>query len=189
MTDAEQRPVEHAGKEQGRLGQILVQWLRDLLLAIFIATVLILFVYQPVKVEGTSMLPSLEDQERIFINKFTYRLGFGRISRGDLVVFHFPGDPGKSYIKRVVGLPGDTVEIREGVVFVNSAPLDEEYVPESLRDSHSWPLTTVPEDHYYVLGDHRASSNDSRHWGPLRRSHIYGRAAFVYWPPDKIGSL
>ncbi len=164
-------------------------WTRDLSLSILIAVVVILFIYQPVKVEGTSMMPSLVDQERIFINKFIYRFGLGEIERGDMVVFWFPGDPSKSYIKRVIGLPGDTVEIREGKVFVNEALLEEWYVPSEYRDFQSRPPMVIPNDHFYVLGDHRSSSNDSRNWGPVARNQIYGKAVFVYWPLDKIGPL
>src|SRR5204862_2190652 len=94
-------------------------WLRDLVVSVLFAVILIVFIYQPVKVEGTSMMPALTDQERIFINKFTYRFGSGNIERGDLVVFWFPLDRTKSYIKRVVGLPGDTVMIDHGKVYVN----------------------------------------------------------------------
>lgn len=165
-------------------------WGRDLLLSLAIAIVVILFFYQPVKVEGTSMLPSLVDQERIFINKFIYRFGFGTIERGDLVVFWFPGDQSKSYIKRVVGLPGDTIAIEGGVVYVNGQPLNEPYVPEEFRDRQSrQPPLKLPPDQYFVLGDHRSASNDSRNWGPVHRRYIYGKAVFVYWPPEKMGPL
>jgi len=165
-------------------------WGRDLLLSLAIAIVVILFFYQPVKVEGTSMLPSLVDQERIFINKFIYRFGFGTIERGDLVVFWFPGDQSKSYIKRVVGLPGDTIAIEGGVVYVNGQPLNEPYLPEEFRDRQSrQPPLKLPPDQYFVLGDHRSASNDSRNWGPVHRRYIYGKAVFVYWPPEKMGPL
>src|SRR3954466_761368 len=96
-----------------------ITWLRDLFLSVLIAIVVILFLYQPVKVEGTSMMPSLVDQERIFINKFVYKYGIGDVQRGDMVVFWFPVDPTKSYIKRVIGLPGDVIEVDNGTVFVN----------------------------------------------------------------------
>lgn len=162
-------------------------WARDIALSVVIALLVILFLYQPVKVEGTSMMPSLTDQERIFINKFVYRLGLGEVERGDTVVFWFPGDPSKSYIKRVIGLPGDRVEIRAGVVYVNGRALSEPYVPEEFRDLGSYPLVLVPEERYYVLGDHRSSSNDSRIWGPVPKEAIYGKAVFVYWPLDKLG--
>jgi signal peptidase I len=164
-------------------------WLRDLALSVLIAFVLIVFIYQPVKVEGTSMMPALTDQERIFINKFTYRFGLGDIERGDMVVFWFPRDRSKSYIKRVIGVPGDSVEIREGEVFVNNRPLDEPYVPSEYRDRLSVDPMTVPADSYFVLGDHRSSSNDSRAWGTVGREYIYGKAVFVYWPLDKIGRV
>ncbi len=135
------------------------------------------------------MMPLLTDQERIFINKFTYRFGIDEVRRGDLVVFHFPMDRSKSYIKRVIGLPGDQVEIREGTVYVNGQALVEEYVPERYRDQQSYRPITVPPDHYYVLGDHRNSSNDSRAWGTVAREQIYGKAVFVYWPLEKAGPV
>ena len=166
-----------------------IHWARDLLVSIVIAIVVILFIYQPVKVEGTSMMPALVDQERIFINKFVYRFGTGKIERGDMVVFWFPHDQTKSYIKRVIGTPGDTVEVTNGTVIINGAPLDETYVPDEYRDRVSMPPTRVPDDQYFVLGDHRVSSNDSRSWGMVPRRCIYGKAVFVYWPPDKMGVL
>jgi signal peptidase I len=166
-----------------------INWLRDLMLSVVIAVLVILFVYQPVKVEGTSMMPALQDQERIFINKFIYRWGIGAVARGDTVVFWYPNDPSKSYIKRVVGLPGDRIEVLEGAVVVNGNKLREDYVPPAYRDSMSVPPVLVPADHFYVLGDHRSSSNDSRSWGPVHRRHIYGKAVFVYWPLDKMGLL
>jgi signal peptidase I len=164
-------------------------WVRDLALALVIAAVFILFIYQPVKVEGTSMMPALVDQERIFINKFVYQLGISRIHRGDLVVFYYPGDQTKSYIKRIVGLPGDTVEIDRGTVFVNGRVLTEDYVPQAYRDYQSMPLTRIEPDSYFVLGDHRSSSNDSRSWGSVPRQCIYGQAVFVYWPLEKLGPV
>lgn len=164
-------------------------WVRDLTISVVLAVVVILFIYQPVKVEGTSMMPALVDQERIFINKFTYRFGFGEIERGDLVVFWFPGDPNKSYIKRVIGLPGERVEIRRGAVYVNGVRLQEEYVPEEYRDGQSRRPIEIPPDHYYVMGDHRSSSNDSRSWGPVHRRQIYGKAVFIYWPLGKLGPI
>src|SRR6185503_19631001 len=109
-------------------------WVRDLAFSVLIAVVLIVFIYQPVKVEGTSMMPALTDQERIFINKFTYRFGLGAIQRGDTVVFWYPQDPSKSYIKRVIAIPGDRVRIEDGQVYVNSEALVENYIPAENRD-------------------------------------------------------
>lgn len=166
-----------------------LSWIRDLTFSVLIAIILIVFIYQPVKVEGTSMMPALTDQERIFINKFNYHFGIGNIERGDMVVFWYPHDVTKSYIKRVIGLPGDTVEIDSGQVIVNGAPLSESYVPNEYRDRSSYSARTVPAGNYFVLGDHRSSSNDSRNWGYVERKYIYGKAVFVYWPLDKMGRL
>jgi signal peptidase I len=162
-------------------------WTRDLLIAIGLALVIIVFLYQPVKVEGTSMAPLLSDQERIFINKFVYR--FEAIHRGDVVVFWYPLDRSKSFIKRVIALPGETVTIRQGVVTVNGVVVPEPYVPPQYEDVSDYGPTRVPADSYFVMGDHRVSSNDSRVFGPVPSQFIYGRAVFAYWPVDHFGSL
>jgi len=166
-----------------------LSWLRDLAFSVLIAVILIVFIYQPVKVEGTSMMPALTDQERIFINKFTYHFGLGDIQRGDMVVFWFPLDQSKSYIKRVIGIPGDIVRIEAGQVFLNGHALDEPYVPEEYRDRVTYEEHRVPPDEYFVLGDHRSSSSDSRTWGFVRRESIYGKAVFVYWPLKNMGRI
>jgi signal peptidase I len=166
-----------------------IVWFRDLLLSVLIAVLVIMFLYRPVKVEGTSMMPSLFDQERLFINQFSYKFGLGDIRRGDTVVFWSPEDPTKSYIKRVIGLPGDKVAVDDGVAIVNGKPLSETYVPPEYRDYRPYPPTVVPPDDYFVLGDHRISSNDSRAWGFVPRSYIYGKAVFVFWPFDRIGTV
>ncbi len=163
--------------------------LRDIAISVGLAIVLIVFIYQPVKVEGTSMMPGLADHERIFINKYEYKLSSDAIRRGDLVVFHFPLDRSQSYIKRVIGIPGDTVEIIDGVVFLNGGKLDEPYLIDDYRDHMSRTKEVVPANNYFVLGDHRNSSNDSRMWGFVDRSEIYGKAVFVYWPLTKIGRV
>ncbi len=131
------------------------------------------------------MLPQLDDRDRLFINKFVYR--FTAIERGDVVVFHYPRDPDKSYIKRVIALPGDRLRIDHGVVWLNGERQTEDYVPEEYRDSHSLEEFVLPEDYYYMMGDHRSISSDSRQFGPVERSLIYGKAAFVYWPARDAG--
>jgi signal peptidase I len=135
------------------------------------------------------MMLGLSDQERIFINKYEYKFGVGAIARSDLVVFHFPLDRSQSYIKRVIGIPGDRVEIDDGRVFVNNVKIEEPYVPDEYRDHVSMAKRRVEAGQYFVLGDHRTSSNDSRMWGFVDRSDIYGKAVFVYWPLDKIGRV
>jgi signal peptidase I len=162
-------------------------WMRDLIISLGISAFIIVFLYQPVKVEGTSMMPSLDDQERIFINKFVYRLE--PIQRGDIVVFRYPRDPAKSFIKRVIGVAGDRVRIADGRVYLNGKLLVEDYVPRIYRDDRSYPDVVVPADSYFVLGDHRSLSNDSRDFGPVDASYIYGKAVFGYWPMDKVGRL
>jgi len=181
-------PPQTEGPESAvRLKPVLGVWLRDLFLSLAISAFIIVFIYQPVKVEGTSMMPSLEDQERIFVNKFVYRLE--PISRGDIVVFRYPRDPSKSYIKRVIGAAGDRIRIDGGQVYVNGEALDEDYVPPAYVDSRSYPETVVPPQSYFVLGDHRSMSNDSRDFGPVNQSFIYGKAVFGYWPMDKLGRV
>jgi signal peptidase I len=160
-------------------------WLRDLLVSAVASLLIITFLYQPVRVEGTSMLPRLEDQDRLFINKFVY--DFAAIKRGDVVVFHYPRDPRKSYIKRVIGLPGDRLRIDQGTIRLNGKPLSESYVPKQYRDSRTYDEITIPEGCYFMMGDHRSISSDSRDFGPVERSLIYGKAAFVYWPAKDAG--
>jgi signal peptidase I len=180
-TSAEQSPSLLSLRHEIRV------WTRDLLIAIGLALVIIVFLYQPVKVEGTSMAPLLSDQERIFINKFVYR--FEAIHRGDVVVFWYPLDRSKSFIKRVIALPGETVTIRQGVVMVNGVVVPEPYVPPQYEDVSDYGPQRVPEGSYFVMGDHRISSNDSRVFGPVPSQFIYGRAVFAYWPVDHFGSL
>jgi signal peptidase I len=166
---------------------VIAVWARDLLVSLAISAFIIIFLYQPVKVEGTSMMPGLEDQERIFVNKFVYR--WEPIQRGDIVVFRYPRDTTKSYIKRVIGVAGDRIRIENGQVFVNEEALDEDYVPNEYADARSYPEVTVPANSYFVLGDHRTMSNDSRDFGPVNERYIYGKAVFGYWPMEKLGRL
>jgi signal peptidase I len=182
-------PANGSGPQPGRprVRSSFAVWIRDLVISLAISAFIIVFLYQPVKVEGTSMMPSLEDQERIFVNKFVYRLE--PIERGDIVVFRYPRDPSKSYIKRVIGVAGDHIRIDSGQVYVNGQPLDEDYVPPAYADTRSYPDTVVPPDSYFVLGDHRSMSNDSRDFGPVNQSYIYGKAVFGYWPMDKLGRV
>ncbi|MBI3951229.1 MAG: signal peptidase I [Acidobacteria bacterium] len=163
-------------------------FVRDLLFSVLVAVLVIVFVVQPVRVEGTSMLPHLHDGERIFVNKFIYR--FDRIERDDIVVFWYPNDPDKSFIKRVIGLPGETVSIREGVVYIDGQPLDESYIDSPYHHRYeNMPSTFVKNHYYFVMGDNRDASNDSRQWGLVPEKYIYGKAIFRYWPPGNVGTL
>src|SRR5689334_24162956 len=159
---------------------------RDLVFALMIMALVLVFVAQPVKVEGTSMLPRLHDGERIFVNKLIYYDDYRwapKIDRGDIVVFWFPDDPSKSYIKRVIGLPGDRIEVHEGVVRVNGRDLEETYLDPRLNLSHrSLAEVYVRPNYYFVMGDNRDNSSDSRIWGLVPKKYIYGKALFRYWP-------
>ena len=177
----EANPAPAPAHKVGGIGLLL----RDLLFSAAASVLIITFLYQPVRVEGTSMLPRLEDRDRLFINKFVYRIA--SIERGDVVVFHYPRDLEKSYIKRVIGLPSDRLRVDHGVVWVNGSRLTERYVPENYQDSRSVEEIVVPAESYFVMGDHRSISSDSRDFGPVERSLIYGKAVFVYWPARDAG--
>ena len=173
------------GKRSDHDRGVMHSWLRDLVVSVVVSAFIIVFLYQPVRVEGTSMLPMLEDQDRLFINKLAYRVG--EIHRGDVVVFLYPHDHEKSYIKRVIAVPGDDLKIDHGQVYVNGEAVKEPYVPQRFADDRSQPEITIPAHEYFVMGDHRSISSDSRDFGPVDRELIYGKAAFVYWPMDQAG--
>jgi len=161
---------------------------RDLVFALMIAALVVVFIVQPVKVEGTSMLPRLHDGERIFVNKLIYYDEYRwapKIERGDIVVFWYPNDPSKSYIKRVIGLPGEIVEVREGTVYINGAVLEEKYLDpgENTSPASQGPRQVNP-NYYFVMGDNRDNSSDSRSWGLVPKKYIYGKALLRYWPPS-----
>ena len=168
---------------------------RDIIFAAVMAVLIVVFVVQPVKVEGTSMQPRLENDERIFVNKFKYN--FEPIERGEIVVFWFPDDPTKSFIKRVIGLPGETIDMDpKGHITINGMPIDESYLaPERNQNArekwnqvrNDWKY--VKAHYYFVMGDNRDASNDSRSWGLVPEKYIYGKAMFRYWPLQRMGSL
>ncbi|HEY0384625.1 MAG TPA: signal peptidase I [Pyrinomonadaceae bacterium] len=156
--------------------------LRDLIFALMFAALAVVFIIQPVKVEGTSMLPRLHDGERIFVNKLIY-YGLPKLERGDIIVFWYPNDPSKSYIKRIIGLPNETVEVREGRILINGSVLQEPYLDPELNLSHaSQAAIQVKEHYYFVMGDNRDHSSDSRIWGLVPEKYIYGKALLRYWP-------
>lgn len=178
-------PVEAARRTS--VFRVALELLHDLAVAVLFCAFLIAFVAQAFRVQGTSMQPLLEDGERIVVNKLLYR--FEPIERGDVVVFHYPRDPAVSFIKRVIGLPGDIVEARHGVVYINGSPLPEAYLDRRLRDDDTLPPREVEQGYYYVLGDHRTSSNDSRNWGLVPERYIYGKAFFRFWPLQHAGVI
>lgn len=180
-------PQAVLGTRRTPLVMVLATWLGNLVISVLTAAFCVLFLYQPVKVEGTSMLPGLEDQERIFVNKFVYHLE--PISRGDVIVFRYPRDPSTSYIKRVIGVAGDRIRIVAGLVYVNGEPLAEDYVPQQYVDWQSKPEIVVPPGSFFMMGDHRNMSRDSREFGPVAEKFIVGKAVFGYWPMEKLGKV
>ncbi len=181
-------PITAPGPKAKRWGFFDTRyWLRDSILATLVLLIVGGFLFQPIRIEGNSMLPAVENRECIFVNRLAYRLE--PVRRDDIIVFRYPLDPSKYFIKRVIGLPGDWVSIKDGQVYINGKPLREPYVRKSeLGDENVAPVH-VPPGHYYVLGDHRAYSDDSREWGTLVRKLIYGKAVFAYWPLSQFGPL
>ena len=172
---------------RARVWRAVWELLHDLSVAVLFCFFLITFVAQAFRVQGTSMEPLLRDGDRIVVNKFVYR--FQSIETGDVVVFWYPREPSVSFIKRVVGRPGDLVEIRAGRLFVNGTWMPEPYLAEGFHDTDSYVPTRVRPGHYFVLGDHRRSSNDSRSWGQVPEKYIYGQAIFRFWPLRDMGPI
>jgi signal peptidase I len=187
-----------AGSDSGDLWGELRSLLRDVIFAGVIAILIVGFVVQPVRVEGQSMMPKLHDQDRIFVNKFIYPLrewigDKEPIKRGDIVVLLYPDDPSKSYIKRVVGLPGEEVNVENGKLYINGMQIDEPYLDTEYISSDSMPGSVhVKEHHYFVMGDNRRNSSDSRYWGLVPEKYIYGKAIFRYYPftpIERVGAI
>jgi signal peptidase I len=177
--------VAQPAEVKARPLQSLLDLLHDLAIAVVVCVLLITYVVQAFKVQGTSMSPELLDGERILVNKFFHYVS--DVHRGDVVVFWYPEDPELSFIKRVVALPGENVEIRSGAVYVNGSLLEESYVEPDRADHRSFPPLDVRPGHFFVLGDNRRGSNDSRTWGLVPERYIYGKAFMKIWPPGEIG--
>lgn len=167
---------------------------RDIILIIAVFILFGVFVAQPVVVEGTSMLPQLHDGERLLVNKLVYykiqSVSWGHLERGDIVVFWYPKEPDKSYVKRIIGLPGETVEVRNGRIYIDGNELNETYLDSEHNQSlPSFSPKKVEDHHYFVMGDNRDNSSDSRYWGLVPEKYIYGKAFFRYWKPQDAGFL
>jgi signal peptidase I len=166
-----------------RLAQVkeeLVAWFKTLVSAAVYAVLIVTFGFQVARVEGQSMAPTLEDQDRLIVNKLVYRVSAPR--RGDIVMLYYPVDPQKSFVKRVIGEEGDQVRIVEGRVYVNDIPLHDDYVPSEYRSHDDWGPQVIPPGYYFVMGDHRNNSSDSRHWGMVPKKYIIGKVQLRWWP-------
>ncbi|HMM21437.1 MAG TPA: signal peptidase I [Selenomonadales bacterium] len=169
------------------LGEEIKDWVISILIAVVLAFFIRYFIVELYMVEGPSMRPTLVNGERLVVNKFIYR--FKQPVRGEIIVFRFPSDPSRDFIKRVIAIPGDTIEIKDGRVFVNGQLLNETYILEKTRGSY--PLATVPDGHIFVMGDNRNNSEDSRFAdvGFVPYDLIKGKAVVVFWPLDQMKSL
>jgi signal peptidase I len=176
------RPPKHsaASRRWAIVRAELVAWVRTLGSAAVYATLIVTFGFQVARVEGQSMAPTLQDQDRLIVNKAVYKLTSPR--RGDIVMLYYPVNPDKSFVKRVIAEEGDTVKITDGRVFVNDLPLDDSYVPPEYRSHDDWGPQVIPDGYYFVMGDHRNNSSDSRHWGMVPKRYIIGRVQVRWWP-------
>lgn len=163
-----------------RIGEELLAWVKTLASAAVYATLIVTFGFQVARVEGQSMAPTLSDQDRLIVNKLIYR--FTNPRRGDIVMLYYPVNPDKSFVKRVIAEEGDTVRIVDGQVYVNDVPLRDDYVPPDFRSHEDYGPQSVPEGYYFVLGDHRNNSSDSRHWGMVPKKYIIGKVQLRWWP-------
>ena len=162
------------------IGREIVAWVKTLLSAAVYATLIVTFGFQVARVEGQSMAPTLANQDRLIVNKFTYLVGAPR--PGDIVMMLYPKEPDKSFVKRVIAEPGDTVEIKDGRVYVNDVELADDFVDPDYRSHDDHERLEVQPGYYYVLGDHRNNSSDSREWGEVPKKYIVGRVQLRWWP-------
>jgi signal peptidase I len=163
-----------------RIGEETLAWLKTLASAAVYATLIVTFGFQVARVEGQSMAPTLADQDRLIVNKLAYRLGEPHV--GDIVMLYYPLNPNKSFVKRVIAEEGDQVRVVDGRVFRNDVPMDDAFVPSEYRSHDDWGPQVVPEGYYFVMGDHRNNSSDSRHWGFVPKKYIIGKVQLRWWP-------
>jgi len=183
VTDAVPVPTLEPDDQAGawrRMGREVVAGVQTLLSAAVYATLIVTFGVQVARVDGLSMAPTLEDHDRLIVNKLVYELGEPR--PGDIVMLYYPLNPEKMFVKRVIAREGDTVRIVDGRVYVNDIPLHDEYVPAEFRSHDDWGPQVIQQGYYFVMGDHRNNSSDSRHWGPVPKKYIVGKVKVRWWP-------
>ena len=172
--------IESGSLRMGRVVEEVVAWLKTLASAAVYATLIVTFGFQVARVEGQSMAPTLADQDRLIVNKLAYRIGEPQV--GDVVMLYYPLNPSKSFVKRVIAEEGDQVRIVDGRVYRNDVPVDDSFVPQEYRSHDDWGPQVVPEGYYFVMGDHRNNSSDSRHWGFVPKKYIIGKVQLRWWP-------
>jgi signal peptidase I len=179
---AEHQPTArpHIGAVWMRMGREILSGLQTLVSAAVYATLIVTFGFQVARVDGLSMAPTLEDHDRLIVNKLVYELGEPR--PGDIVMLYYPLNPEKMFVKRVIAKEGDTVRIVDGRVYVNDIPLHDDYVPAEFRSHDDWGPQVIQQGYYFVMGDHRNNSSDSRHWGSVPKKYIVGKVKVRWWP-------
>jgi signal peptidase I len=181
--DCEPVPIEpdmRLSTATRRVGAEILAGLHTLFSAAVYATLIVTFGFQVARVDGLSMAPTLEDHDRLIVNKLVYELGDPR--PGDIVMLYYPLNPEKMFVKRVIAKEGDTVRIVDGRVSVNDQPLHDDYVPVAFRSHDDWGPEVVKQGYYFVMGDHRNNSSDSRHWGQVPKKYIVGKVKVRWWP-------
>jgi signal peptidase I len=176
----EPRPVVNPAARLQQVRDELIAWAKTLFSAAVYAVLIVTFGFQVARVEGMSMAPTLEDQDRLIVNKAIYRIFEPR--RGDIVMLYYPLNPEKSFVKRVIAEEGDTVRIIDGRVFVNDIPLQDDYVKPDYRSHDDWGPQVIPEGYDFVMGDNRSNSSDSRSWGMVPKRYIIGKVQIRWWP-------
>jgi signal peptidase I len=175
-------PLTRTDTRVAQVKEELVAWVKTLMSAAVYAVLIVTFLFQVARVEGQSMAPTLEDQDRLIVNKLVYRISEPR--RGDIVMLYYPLDPDKSFVKRVIAEEGDTVRIVDGRVYVNDVPLSDDYIAAEFRSHDDWGPQVIPEGYYFVMGDNRINSSDSRTWGMVPKKYIIGKIQIRWWPVD-----
>jgi signal peptidase I len=178
--DSDEVRINRVGLRLAEVQEEIFAWLKTLISAAVYAILIVTFGFQVARVDGMSMAPTLEDQDRLIVNKLVYRIGDPR--RGDIVMLYYPVDPSKSFVKRVIAEEGDQVRIIEGRVYVNDVPLQDDYVPTEFRSHDDYGPKTIDPGYYFVMGDHRNNSSDSRTWGYVPKKYIIGKVQLRWWP-------
>jgi signal peptidase I len=185
--DHPREAIENPGEPRGsfRLARVAdgaVAWLKTLASAAVYATLIMTFGFQVARVEGQSMAPTLADHDRLIVNKAAYLSWIGEPRVGDIVMLYYPNNPEKAYVKRVIAGEGDSVRIVAGKVYRNDALMDDSFVPAEYLSHDDWGPEVVPEGYYFVMGDNRNHSSDSRHWRFVPKKYIIGKVQLRWWP-------
>jgi signal peptidase I len=175
-----QLPIDRGALRMEHVVEELTAWLKTLASAAVYATLIVTFGFQVARVEGHSMAPTLSDQDRLVVNKLAYRIDDPHIK--DIVMLLYPNDPSKSFVKRVIAEEGDRVRIVAGKVYRNDTLMDDSFVPPELRSHEDWGPQVIPEGYYFVMGDNRTNSSDSRIWGFVPKKYIIGKVQLRWWP-------